>query len=182
MGLLMAATMLNATPNLSIRWHMVQNDVEPGVCLTQWTFVNEGKEVLPTSGWTMYYCQISVNPIFKEGDILHFERISASSHKITPTSAFAGLAPGDTLRLNVLFRGAILKENAGPEGAFLVLDSTSAPVTMPISWDKFDNSKQWSRGIDTWYKYADGELLYDKFQPFTSDTYLREPVFLIPRP
>jgi len=192
MGLMMAAMSLagsaavsaapNAAPKLNIRWHMVQNDVEPGVCLTRWTFTNTGTEALPDTGWTMYYCQISVNPMYKKGDPLKFERISASSHKITPTGAFAGLKVGDTLTLDVLFKGAILKENAGPEGAFIVLDSTSRPVTVPIAWDRFDNAKQWSRGIDSWYKYADGELLYEKFKPYTSDSYIRDPVFLIPRP
>ena len=169
-------------PKLSIHWTMIQNDVEPGVCQTRWTFTNEGQDVLPMNGWTIYYCQLSVNPQYKEGDPLHFERISASSHKITPTKAFIGLAAGQSVTLDVFFKGAILKEGAGPEGAFLVMDSTKTPITIPIVSDKFDNAKQWSRGIESWYKYADGELLYEKFSPYTSGEYLRDPAFLIPRP
>ena len=187
MGLLMAGALLGmsavqAAPKLRIHWSLVQNDIEPGVCLTKWTFINDGTTPLPGTGWTIYYCQLSVNPEYKAGDLMHFERISASSHKITPTEMFAGLAAGDTITLDVRFKGAILKENAGPEGAFLVLDSTGAPVTIPIEAERFTNSKQWSRGIDTWYKYADGELLYDKFLPFTAGSAIREPVFLLPRP
>lgn len=194
MGLMMAAMSMvgsmgsegsgaaSATPKVNIRWHMVQNDVEPGICETQWTFTNVGTESLPDTGWTMYYCQISVNPLYKVGNPLKFERISASSHKITPTAAFKGLKAGDSITLNVLFRGYVLKENMGPEGAFLVMNQEERPVTMPISWDRFDNSKQWSRGIDTWYKYADGELLYDKFAPYADGQPLREQVFFLPRP
>ena len=169
-------------PKLSIHWTMIQNDVEPGVCLTRWTFTNEGQDVLPVNGWTIYYCQLSVNPLFKEKDPLHFERISASSHKITPTQSFRGLAVGQSLTFDVLYKGAILKEGAGPEGAFLVMDSTNNPITIPIVSDKFDNAKQWSRGIENWYKYADGELLFEKFSPYTSGDYIRDPAFLIPRP
>ncbi len=129
LGMLMTAASLQAAPNISIHWEMIQNDVEPGVCLTRWTFTNDGTTPLPVSGWTMYYCQISVNPQYKQGDPLHFERISASSHKITPTQAFAGLGVGQSLTLDVRFSGAILKEGAGPEGAFLVIeDSVSKPV------------------------------------------------------
>ncbi|MBR4546602.1 MAG: carbohydate-binding domain-containing protein [Paludibacteraceae bacterium] len=183
LGMLMTAASLQAAPNISIHWEMIQNDVEPGVCLTRWTFTNDGTTPLPVSGWTMYYCQISVNPQYKQGDPLHFERISASSHKITPTQAFAGLGVGQSLTLDVRFSGAILKEGAGPEGAFLVIeDSVSKPVTVPIAYDKFTNSKQWSRGIENWYRYADGELLYDKFKDFAADDCMREPVFFLPRP
>ena len=171
-----------AQPALNIHWTMIQNDVEPGVCVTRWTFTNTGETALPASGWTMYYCQLSVNPMFKENDPLHFERISASSHKITPTPNFGGLAAGQSLTMEVMFKGAILKECAGPEGAFIVLDSDKKPVTVPIESDRFDNSKQWSRGIESWYKYADGELLYEKFQPYTSEQCMRDPAFLIPRP
>ena len=110
LGMLMTAASLQAAPNISIHWEMIQNDVEPGVCLTRWTFTNDGTTPLPVSGWTMYYCQISVNPQYKQGDPLHFERISASSHKITPTQAFAGLGVGQSLTLDVRFSGAILKE------------------------------------------------------------------------
>jgi len=178
----MTAAVAQTQPKLRIHWTMIQNDIEPGVCMTRWTFVNEGAEPLPASGWTIYYCQISVNPVYKGGDPFHFERISASSHKITPTQAFAGLPAGQSITLNVPYKGAILKENAGPEGAFIVIDSTANPVSIPIVWDKFDNSKQWSRGIENWYKYADGELLYTKFQPYTSSLQVRDPVFLLPRP
>lgn len=178
----MAMASENVMPKLSLHWQMVENDVHDGVCSTQWTFTNTGEVALPDSGWTIYYCQISVNPTYKEGDVLHFERISASSQKITPTKAFAGLQAGQSISLTVLFRGAILKEDAGPEGAFLVLDSEKQPVTIPITSEKFTNEKQWRRGIDTWYKYADGEVLYEKFAPYTSNTYLREPVFILPRP
>ena len=182
MGLLLAATLVSAAPRLSIRWNLLQNDDAPGICSTRWTIKNEGEEALPATGWTIYYCQLSVNPMFKSGDTLHFERISASSHKITPMPVFKGLNAGDSITLNVLYRGAILKEGAGPEGAFIVLDDTKQPVNIPIVSGKFTNAKQWSRGITDWYKYADGELLYEKFKPFTSDVALRDPVFLIPRP
>ena len=74
-GMLMTAATLQAVPNVRIHWEMIQNDVEPGVCLTRWTFTNDGPEPLPATGWTMYYCQLSVNPQYKEGDPLHFERI-----------------------------------------------------------------------------------------------------------
>ena len=181
-GMLMTAATLQAVPNVRIHWEMIQNDVEPGVCLTRWTFTNDGPEPLPATGWTMYYCQLSVNPQYKEGDPLHFERISASSHKITPAPMFAGLGAGQSITLDVRFNGAILKECAGPEGAFLVPDATKEPITVPITTEKFTNSKQWSRGIESWYRYADGEVLYEKFKPYVSDNYIHEPVFLIPRP
>ena len=182
-GMLMTAAALQAAPNVRIHWEMIQNDVEPGVCLTRWTFQNDGPEPLPATGWTLYYCQLSVNPQYKEGDPLHFERISASSHKITPAPMFAGLGAGQSITLDVRFNGAILKEGAGPEGAFLVLDdSVKQPVTVPIASEKFTNSKQWSRGIESWYRYADGELLYEKFKPYVADNYIHEPAFLIPRP
>ena len=178
----MGCAVMSAAPQVAIEWKLVQNDVEPGICLTEWTFTNTGDEALPASGWTMYYCQLSVNPMFAEGEPLHFERISASSHKITPTPDFIGLQPDEKLTLAVRFKGYILKENAGPEGAFLVVNGAEQPVTMPIRAEKFTSSKQWNRGIETWYKYADGELLYEKFRPYTEDSSIKEPVFLIPRP
>ena len=186
-GVLMAALTAGGvsaagTPQLSIYWEHVANDVEPGVCLTRWTLTNNGAEALPADGWTMYYCQLSVNPLFAEGDPLHFERISASSHKVMPTEVFAGLQPGESKAFDIRYKGYILKESAGPEGAFIVLNDSAAPVTVPITWAKFTSPKQWSRGIDSWYKYADGELLYDKFAPFTSGNVPQEPVFFLPRP
>lgn len=177
---MMSVAMVSASNALRIDWEMVQNDVESGVCLTRWTLTNMDETPLDSAGWVIYYCQLSVNPLFTEGDPLRFERISASFHKITPTASFRGLGPGEHLTLDVRYKGAILKEGAGPEGAYIV--QSGEPVTIPIHCARFTNSKQWSRGIESWYKYADGELLYDKFSPFTDGTVIREPAFLLPRP
>lgn len=176
----MSSTLI-AAPQVAIHWQLVANDVEPGVCLTRWTLQNTGSETLPAEGWTIYYCQLSVNPQYAEGDPLHFARISASSHKITP-AAFEPLTPGESRTLDVLYNGYILKENAGPEGAFLVMDGDSMPVSIPITVEPFQSAQQWSRGIESWYVYADGELLYEKFSPYTSGAAIKEPVFLLPRP
>lgn len=174
-----------AAPQLRIEWNLIQNDVEPGICLTEWTLTNTGDEPLNNNGWTIYYCQLSVNPQFTEGDPLRASRISASSQQLTPTASFPALLPGQRRTFLLRYKGAILKENAGPEGAFLVLtdaEGEHAPVSVPINCQPFTGPLQWERGINSWYKYADGELLYEKFLPFTANTPVAERAFLLPRP
>lgn len=162
--------MLHLLTMLLIQWQLIANDswqrqTTPGICETEWTFINNTPDTIPATGWEIRYCQLSVVPFDELNAALPIvlERVSASSHRITPRQdAFVPMAPGERRTYRVAYKGYILKNNGAPEGAFLVVSTGGKDVITPMAIEAtpFARPEQWSRGVASNYTYMDGERMY----------------------
>jgi len=151
--------------SLEMRWHLVQNDMEPGVVENQLTIRNLTADTLTADGsWLIGYCWMSVHPYPQDGDQLIETEVCATYHTLRPTPDFLPLAPEEERTFTLLQKGAIIRESGGPQGAFFVAQEGAQPVDIPIFNDKFTDPLQWTR--DNNPGYADGEWIYAYNQPF----------------
>ena len=145
---------------LSLTWEMGANDVEPGVCEAQLTFTNNGSDTLPND-WVLYFDLMSLHPLYEEGQPICEQELQASYHCMTPTEAFAPLAPGEARTVSLRYKGNAIRQTSVPEGFFIVRED-GKPVTVACTYIPFSRKEQMIRGIETWEKtpYADGEYVY----------------------
>ncbi len=162
--LLIPSLVINAQ-SLSMHWHLVQNDPEPGLCESAITLTNLTNETLTADGeWFIGYCWMSMHPYSYEGAELQENVVCATYHQLRPTAAFRPLKPGESRTYKLLQKGGILRETSGPEGAFFVASPTAQPIDIPITRDRFVDKKQFTRGRNP--GYADGEWMYTYNAPF----------------
>ena len=150
---------------MRLHWEFVQNDVCSGVCEANFTITNTGEDSLKNEGWVLYFNQMSLHPIYVEGDLIKQTEIQASWHSIEPTQAFTPLAPGESRTFTMRYKGSAIRENIRPEGFFLVTPYTihHTPYTIPCTYAPYTRPEQMKRGIVTWEKtpYAEGEYVFD---------------------
>lgn len=171
--------------SLTLHWHLVQNDPEPGLVESQLTLTNHTADTLTADGgWLIGYCWMSVHPYTFEGAELEETEVCATYHTLKPTAAFRPLAPGESRQYRLLQKGGIIRESAGPEGAFFVKTPGAKPLDMAVSNDKFTSPLQWTRKNNP--GYADGEFMYSYNAPFceplNEDEKALRPLQLVPYP
>ena len=156
---LMATTLLYAQ-SLTIHWELVSNDSPTqGIVESALTISNQTSETLTATGdWLIGYCWMSVHPYSYVGAELQETEVCASYHTLRPTADFQPLHPGESRTYRLLQKGAIIRESAGPQGAFFVAHEGAQPVDAPIVAAPFTAPKQWMRSNQP--AYASGEWLY----------------------
>ena len=177
----------SSTAPLSLHWEFGQNDIEPGICEAYLTLTNTSDQELTHEGWTLYFNLMSLHPIYTEGDALRETEIQASWHSISPTAAFAPLAPGESRVYTLRYKGSAIRENIRPEGFFLIQNSkfkiNPKPISIPCTYAPYTRPEQIKRGIVTWEKtpYADGTYVFDYVEGVLGDE-AKEVHPLLPQP
>ncbi len=150
---------------LSMRWQLIQNDVEPGVAESAIWLTNNSTDTLTSSGdWMIGFCQMSVHPYRFEGELLHETEVCATYHTLRPTADFLPLPPGATYEYRLLQKGSILRESNGPQGAFFIAHEGAEAQDITIVTERFTSPLQWTRDANP--GYADGEWVYRYNEPF----------------
>lgn len=184
LSLLTSCPLLLTAQSLSMDWRLVQNDVEPGIVEHCITLTNHITDTLTSAGdWLIGYCWMSVHPYSYDGAELEEKEVCASYHELRPTPSFRPLAPGESRSYKLLQRGAVIRESAGPEGAFFVAQAGAQPQDIPIQSARFTSPQQWSRPANP--GYADGEFVYRYNAPFCTpitDSENIRPLGLVPYP
>lgn len=166
------------------------------------TLNNTGQTELPASGWSIWFSHIRQIPTVYS-DQFTISHINGDIFKLSPTSAFKGLAAGQSL--DIVFDGsdwAVAKTDVMPNWYFAsehqgvqvtaLIKSTSNSVagSVPVKPDEelpfvadFTSAKQWKR--------YDSASLTDHYDPFTPAqrfernaelTALVNPVGIVPAP
>lgn len=131
-----AAVLAAPAAPIRLRW-----ELEPGTALAPaptgssralFTVTNSAHDPLPAQGWALYFtCLAGIDTGAVPGG-LAIERVLGTLFRLRPTTAFTGLAPGETLQLRVVHPDAMFNPAKVPLGPYLVFDK--APETaLPIS-------------------------------------------------
>ena len=174
---------------LALHWEMGKNDVTPGVCEAYLTLTNTSKETLTNEGWILYCNQMSLHPIYTEGEGICQTEIQASWHSIAPTATFEPLAPGESRTFTMRYKGNAIREITRPEGFFLVETENGKvtdkkPISIPITYAPFTRPEQMKRGIVTWEKtpYAEGSYVFDYVKNIIDNPQSEKVEPLLPQP
>lgn len=110
--------------DLSIVWEPVKNDSpKPGQSLNAVTITNNGKSILPASGWKLYFNSARmVLPASPTGNV-KVDFINGDLFSMTPTGAFTELKPGQSVRIEFIDDDLVVNITDGPEGFYLVWDN-----------------------------------------------------------
>ena len=111
-------------PALSISWQALQNDnPRKGESLNELVITNNGKTTLPASGWKLYFNSArGILPVTPTGNAT-FTKLNGDLFTITPTSAFSGISPGESVKIDFVSDELIVNISDMPVGFYLVWDA-----------------------------------------------------------
>ncbi|RAJ10933.1 hexosaminidase [Chitinophaga skermanii] len=109
--------------NLKVTWGVVTNGHEGKMAtLSGFTIVNKGKTAFPASGWELYYNFVRpVKPAAING--VSLSHVNGDLYKITPTEGFKSIAPGDSVKIDLVSDAWVLHQSDAPAGLYLVWNS-----------------------------------------------------------
>ncbi|MCQ2334249.1 MAG: family 20 glycosylhydrolase [Paludibacteraceae bacterium] len=174
---------------LSLHWRLVANDItmdgQRGLTESELTLTNYTDHTITADGnWLIGYCWSSTHPFHYEGEQLSETEVCATYHTLKPTADFLPLEPGQSRTFRLLQHGAIIRQSAGPEGAFYVAGPDAKPMPIPVTGEPFTSPAQWTR--NNGIAYADGTWLYNYNQPYctslTDEDFRLRPLHIMPQP
>lgn len=138
---------------LQLKWEVVENGHQgKSQTLSTFTIINKTKQTFPATGWTIYYNFIryvtpgAVAPGIEAG------HVNGHLYTFKPSADFKGIAPGDSLRLNLLSSAWVTSHTDAPDGPYIVwqrdpgkgyaiADFTVVPSTRPEQLRRNANDK-----------------------------------------
>lgn len=138
---------------LKVSWGVVENNYQgKAQFLSVYTIVNTGKTPLPAKGWELYFNFVrSITPGVTGGNV-SAAHINGDLYKLTPTADNKGIAPGDSLRIELVAEAWAVNFTDAPDGLFLVWDNDPSkgyaiknysirPSTEPKQYLRFPGDK-----------------------------------------
>ncbi len=117
---------------LQLRWEVVENGYQgKAQTLSTFTLINRTKQALPATGWAIYYNFIRM---VKSGEVapgIESAHINGDLFRFKPTAGFAGLKPGDSLKLNIFSVAWVTHFTDAPSGPYIVWDGDPGKA-MPL--------------------------------------------------
>lgn len=138
---------------IKVSWEVVENNYQgKAAFLSAFTLVNNGKTAFPTKGWQLYFNFLRS---VKEGPVkgaVSASHINGDLFKLTPTADNKGIAPGDSLRIEIVADAWAVNFTDAPDGLYLVWDKEPAkgyrlnplevrPSTQPKQYLRFPGDK-----------------------------------------
>ncbi|PSL47225.1 hexosaminidase [Chitinophaga niastensis] len=108
---------------LKSSWEVVENHYKgKDNFLSAFTFINTGNKPFPAKEWQLYFNFVRmVTPGELPGNV-RVEHINGDLYRFTPTANFAGIAPGDSLKLAMVGDAWAVNFTDAPAGLYLVWD------------------------------------------------------------
>ena len=138
---------------LKVSWEVVENHYQgKDQFLSVYTIVNTSKTPLPAKGWQLYFNFVRfIRPGATAGNV-SASHINGDLYKLTPTADSKGIAPGDSLRIELVADAWAVNFTDAPDGLFLVWDNDSTkgyaiknysirPSTQPKQYLRFPGDK-----------------------------------------
>ncbi|ASU36450.1 beta-N-acetylhexosaminidase [Mucilaginibacter xinganensis] len=110
--------------DLSITWEALQNDYQnKPQSLNAITITNNGKNVLPVSGWKMYFnsARLITEQTVTGNAMIKF--VNGDLFSLTPTATFTEIRPGQSVRIEFIAEDPVITVTDGPEGFYIVWDN-----------------------------------------------------------
>lgn len=109
---------------LTLRWEVVENGYQGKVqSLSTFTLVNRTKQTFPAGGWSIYFNFIRM---VKSGEVapgIEASHINGDLFKLKPVAGFAGLKPGDSLKISIISVAWATHYTDAPNGPYIVWDA-----------------------------------------------------------
>ena len=128
--------------DLAIAVVAVNNNYEGKTkALAKLSIKNNSKQVLPATGWNIYFNSKN-NVSSKTGEsVLILKRFNGNLFQLSPTFSFNGIKPSESVATEFVFDAPMLNRNDQPEGFYIVWDNapdkgidiknvTTAPVPL----------------------------------------------------
>jgi hexosaminidase len=117
------ATTANAQTTLQLRWQLVGDVLADSGAFSEaaFTLTNRDTKALPPSGWAIYFGALQDPQAGSVRGGFTIEEVIGDLHRIVPGPGFAGLAPGDSVRIE--YRTYyILNRSHVPTSPYIVFD------------------------------------------------------------
>lgn len=109
---------------VKVEWEIIENHYQgKSGFQSAFTFINTGKTALPVKGWSLYFnIARAIRPESVGGGMV-MENINGDLFKLSPATDFAGLKPGQSLRVPFVGSDWVINYTDAPQGLFWVLDT-----------------------------------------------------------
>lgn len=138
---------------LKVSWEVVENHYKgKDQFLSVFNIVNTGQTALPAQGWQLYFNFVRfITPGVTAGNV-SASHINGDLYKLTPTAASKGIAPGDSLRIELVADAWAVNFTDAPDGLYIVWDNDPGkgyalknysirPSTQPKQYLRFPGDK-----------------------------------------
>jgi len=117
--------------DLAVSWRVLTNGYEgQEQTLSEFTFENKGKSVLPASGWAFYFCftrPIVTDSAFAQVRFTHF---TGDFYKLAPLTTFQPLLPGKSVSIRMVSQYLAISPADFPRGGYFVENGKPLPVSI----------------------------------------------------
>ena len=122
-----------SAPPLQLRWELVGDSLtnDGGSSRVLFTLTNRDTKPLPKSGWAIYFSALHSAQPGSAGAGCDIQDVMADLHRIVPGPAFAGLAPGASMKIPYV-TDLLSNGSSAPSGPYIVFDSAK-DVGVPLS-------------------------------------------------
>ncbi|RAW01627.1 family 20 glycosylhydrolase [Pseudochryseolinea flava] len=136
---------------LYIEWEVVENNHQNETAtLSAFTITNKGKQIFPSSGWSMYFNFI--RDIKSSTGSVRVERLNGDLFRVFPLKNFEGIKPGASLRIEFVSGDWVVNFTDAPAGLYFIFDAaptkgysishyTVKPSTTPKQYLRFAADK-----------------------------------------
>lgn len=117
-------TFAQSADGLQLKWEVVENGHQgKAQTLSTFTLINGSKQALPALGWTIYYNFIRFVTPGEVAPGIEAGHVNGHLYTFKPNAAFKGLAPGDSLKINIVHVAWVTNYTDAPDGPYIVWDS-----------------------------------------------------------
>lgn len=148
--------------SVTVSWNVVSNYEPDGNFRSVLTFENNGAETLSAAGWSLYLN--SIRPLVGEDFAPDFEmeHINGDFFKLTPTSSFGGIEPGESYELEYLSRFHAIKFTDAPQGFYFVFDDGRIETVTEVDVEPFEGEEQRNRSVNDNVPYPTPDVIYSE--------------------
>ena len=108
---------------LAVSFSIINNNYQnKNLALAKFVLTNNGKKVLPATGWKIYFNIKSMISVESGNDGLVIKKQTGNLFELSPVAAFTGIAPGKSYTTQMV-TDRIINKNDQPEGFYLVWDN-----------------------------------------------------------
>ena len=122
--------------DLAIDWRLVKvhSGSDGAQASARLTLANRGQAALPAAGWSLYFT--SLTPVVTgESENLITEQVVGTLFRLRPGPEFHGLAPGETLAMDLVHSEPVVRPDKAPRGAYLAYDDSPTDASAIGSLD-----------------------------------------------
>ncbi|WP_245957473.1 family 20 glycosylhydrolase [Chitinophaga flava] len=117
---------------LKTSWEVVENNHQGKAnFLSTFTFVNNSDKPFPNKGWELYFNFVRMVKAGVLPGNVKVEHVNGDLFRLTPAENFAGIAPGDSLKLGIVGDAWAVNFTDAPSGLYIVWDDqkeTGVPI------------------------------------------------------